>query len=380
MPSRASRVALSLTAAGVAAAAALLSGGPALADPNPSSPGTPVTGVTDDTKLAAGVGADADAELVNAIVTEYNARPSATDPQLESFDAVNPQTGVAGEQIVTKPGCSIARPNGANAGATALLAKAKATGAGGDSTSLCVDYARMSRAKKTDGSEATLDFYALTTDAVTWAAVTGSYAPATLSKAQLKDIFECTDTDWSQVGGQAGPIHVYVPPSSSATYTFFLQAIGSSIANVTTGCGSAAITAQQNDGTKLTGDPEAIAPYAIGKWASQSNVESDSSILVKDLRGGTVLGSATAATGDAYVSPTTTLSGYLVNNPSFTAPFTRTLFTATLNTSTPAYFPSSLADAIFGTTGFVCTDSGVQSVFARYGFSPLSASACGQKS
>jgi ABC-type phosphate transport system substrate-binding protein len=379
MHSRALRVAVSLSAAG-AAAVAFLGSGRALADPNPTVPGTPITGVTDDTKLVAGVGADADAELVDAIVDDYNNRPSATDPRLESFDAVNPQTGAAGEQITTKPGCALARPNGANAGATALLAKAKATGTGGDGTSLCVDFARMSRAKKTDGSEATLDFYALATDAVTWAAVTGSYAPATLSKAQLKDIFECTDTNWSQVGGQAGPIHVYVPPASAATYTFFLQAIGSSVANVTTGCGSAAIATQQNDGTKLLGDPEAIAPYAIGKWASQSNVESDANIKVRDVRGGTVLGSATAATGNPYVSPTSTLSGYLVNNPSFTAAFTRTLFTATLNTGTPSYFPSGLADAVFGTTGFVCTDPGVQSVFARYGFTPLSAAACGQKS
>ena len=43
-------------------------------------------------------------------------------------------------------------------------------------------------------------------------------------------------TDWSQVGGQPGPIHVYLPPSSAATYTFFLQAIGSSLTNVNAGC------------------------------------------------------------------------------------------------------------------------------------------------
>ena len=89
---------------------------------------------------------------------------------------------------------------------------------------------RSSRAKGAAGGEANLTFYAQSRDAVGYATIGNAYAPTTpLTTAQLKDIFECTITDWSEVGGQAGPIHVYLPPDTAATLTFFLQAIGSSV-------------------------------------------------------------------------------------------------------------------------------------------------------
>ena len=237
-------------AGGLAAALTLL-GVAAHADPNPSQPGTPIAGKT-DSQLYAAVGADAFAELTNNVVEHYNSQNPAPTNLLESFDAVNPVTGAAGEQIITKPGCSVARPNGANAGITTILLNQKSDVAtGGDGTSFCVDFVRSSRAKGTAAGEANLTFYAQSRDAVSYATVGNAYAPTTpLTTAQLKDIFECQVTDWSQVGGQPGPIHVYQPPSSAATYTFFLQAIGSSLTSVNTGCsGLTTFPQQQNDGT-----------------------------------------------------------------------------------------------------------------------------------
>ncbi len=264
-------------AGGLVAAVTLLAAG-ANADPT-ATPGTPIAGKT-PSQLYAAVGADAFAELTNQVVTVYNAQTPAPTNLLESFDAINPVTGAAGENIVTKPGCTVARPNGANAGVTAITLNQKSdAGTGGDGTSYCIDWVRSSRAKGTAAAEANLTFYAQSRDAVSYATIGNAYAPTTpLTTAQLKDIFTCVTTDWSQVGGQAGPIHVYLPPASAATLTFFLQALGTSLTNVNAGCNGlpTVFAQQQNDGRTMNGDPMGIAPYAVTKWAAQSNERSAS--------------------------------------------------------------------------------------------------------
>jgi len=330
----------------VVAAVTALSG-TALADPNPSAPGTPIAGFTDP-QIVAGVGADADAELMNSVVSAYNAQQPAPANAMESFDAVNPLTGAAKEQINTKPGCTVARPNGANAGVSLIKGTQVAdAAAGGDGTSQCVDFARSSRAKASDGSENGLTFWELAPDAVTWVTVGTSYAPRTpLTKGQLNQIFTCQVNDWSEVGGQPGAIHVYVPPLSAGTYTFFLSAIGITDQSApATGCGSSLIATQQNDGTRLLADPQGIAPYAVSKWAAQSNGAPG----IADLRGGTTLGHFSDT-----VEPVTTTDfngqTYNVLNPAFATGSNhpgRLLYNVTRDNTTYA--------SIFGPTGFICS-------------------------
>src|SRR5205085_2245878 len=147
-----------------------------------------------------------------------------------------------------------------------------------------------------------------------------------------KDIFECTVQDWSEVGGQAGEIHVYLPPASAATLTFFLQAIGTSLTTVQTACdGTGRVFAQQqNDGRTLDGDPQGIAPYAVTKWAAQHNEAPG----IADNRGGAVLGLV-----NTTIAPTTTTTfdgtTYEVLNPSFatgdSASFGRLFFNVVRN-------------------------------------------------
>ncbi len=181
-------------AAGTAAVLTLL-GAAAQADPDPGNPGQPIPGKT-DSQLYAAVGADAFAELTNNIVSNYNSQQPAPTDLLESYDAVDPVDPTNTANITTKPGCSVARPNGANAGITAILLNQKSdAGSGGDGTSYCIDWVRSSRAKGTAAGEANLTFYAQSRDAVTYATLGNAYAPTTpLTTAQLKDIFECTDT------------------------------------------------------------------------------------------------------------------------------------------------------------------------------------------
>jgi ABC-type phosphate transport system substrate-binding protein len=360
---------------GTVALLALALAGPAGADPVPGAPGTPPAGKS-ASEIYAGVGADAFAELTNNVVQHYNAQAPAPNPVLASYDAINPETSAAGETITTKPGCPIVRPNGANAGVTAITLNQKSTV---DDTSFCVDFVRSSRAKGTVAAEQSLTFYAQSRDAVSYAVLGNAYAPTTpLTTQQLKDIFECTTQDWSEVGGQAGPIHVYLPPASAATLTFFLQAIGSNLNNVTAGCQGlpTVFSQQQNDGRTLNGDPLGIAPYAVTKWAAQHNEAPG----ISDFRGGVQIGLINSTTAP---TTTTVLNGtsYEVLNPAFTsgssASFGRIFFNAVRNDA-----PASLKD-IFKEGGYLCQHA--DAFLIPFGNTPLgndtSASRyCGQPS
>jgi len=364
-----------LALAGAALTLTLTAIQPASADPDNNNPGTPPPGKAAN-QIFTAVGADAFAELTNYIASNYNAQLPAPNRVIASYDAINPLTAVPGETITTKPGCSMVRPNGANAGITAILLNQKSTV---DSNEYCVDFVRSSRAKGTAPGEANLTFYAQSRDAVSYAVLGNAYAPTTpLSTAQLKDIFECTTTDWSQVGGQAGAIHLYLPPATAATYTFFLQAIGSSVSAVTTGCAGlpTVFTGQQNDGQSLNGDPQGILPYAVTKWAAQSNGAPG----ILDLRGGSHIGTVNTTTPpfvNAVVGPTT----YQVLNPAFasgaSASFGRLFFNALRNTA-----PPELVD-VFKSDGYLCLHA--DQFLIPFGNTPLGSDTsqppyCGQTS
>ena len=354
-PLRRTRVALAL---GLASSLVLAGAVAASADPVPASPGTPPAGKA-PADIYAAVGADAFAELTNELAKQYDAQTPAPSKYLASYDAINPVTGES-DNITTKPGCTLARPNGANAGLTAIKLNQQSTT---DPSSYCIDWVRSSRSKKTDGTESSLTFYAQSRDAVGYATVGNAYAPTTpLTAAQLKDVFECTTTDWSQVGGQAGPIHVYLPPASAATLTFFLTAIGTDLTRVQTGCGSTSYEQQQNDGRTLDGDPQGIAPYAITKWAAQLNGAPG----INDYRGGARIGYV-----GTTVEPvtTTTLGGktYSVLNPEFTSAnptFGRIFYNVVRSTGAPAELTS-----IFEPGGFLCKNA--DQLLVPFGNTPL---------
>jgi ABC-type phosphate transport system substrate-binding protein len=357
------RTLVALTAAALLAAG----GGVAWADPVPDSPGTPPNGVA-AIDVVAGVGADAFAEAGNYLASQYNGQAPAPAKTLASYDAVNPVTGDAGETITTKPGCDIVRPNGANAALSAIKLNQMSTV---DSNAFCIDYVRASRAKLTNGTENMLTFYAFGKDAVTWVGVSNAYAPTTsLSKAQLKGIFECSITDWSEVGGQAGAIHVYLPPTSAATRSFFVGAIGTSDTAIAAGCGSSTIPTQQNDGRQLNADPQAIVMYGVSKWASQFNGAPGS----PDNRGGTVLGKVDND-NNPIVNQTINGTKYKVTNPAFS--IVRLLFNATRNDA-PNYVKNT-----FTTSGFLCDNQ--DALLVPFGIKPLGSDTgatnyCGQES
>jgi ABC-type phosphate transport system substrate-binding protein len=350
--------------------------GPASADPNPGTPGSAYTGITNPAFIYAGVGADADDTLMDNVAAQYDATvstPSATTPVVASYDATNLSTGAIHESITTKPGCSLARPNGTGDGFTALTADQISTT---DSTTPCVDFNRSSSAKATNGSQSSLNFWALGQDAIDWVTVGTAYAPSTpLSDLQLREIFTCQVTDWSQVGGQEGAIHVYVNPSTAGTYKYFLTAIGTTAAAVSSGCPDAT-TIEQVDGSALDGDPQGIAPYAVSKWAGQSNDLTG----FPDERGGTVLGHLGGST-PPVVAESLDSTSYNVLNTSFANAGSqgRYLYNVTRSTDTAA--EQTLATNLFSSTGYICQNE--DELLIPYGVPPLGntgAVVCGQES
>ena len=264
-------------AAGIAVAAAVAmaaSAGTALADP-PTSGGKQVVPGTVD---VVSVGANTDENLFNALTGSYNAtiaHPSAAHPHVYSFNATLPgSTSTAVQHIEPKIGCSAktVRPNGSGAGLKALDQNAKA----GKTGDYCLDFSRSSSSRSSSApapGKGGVSYVALATDAVTYATrdtgatktVPATYAPKTLTVAQLRAIFLCKDTNWKQVGGANAPIKAYLPQISSGTYSFFIKKLGITLQG---GCVNVAL--EENQGlSKQFNSPNAIFIYSVADWIAQ---------------------------------------------------------------------------------------------------------------
>jgi len=201
--------------------------------------------------------------------------------------------------IPTPTAPAIAAPNGSGAGLNALrdyVASTKRYTGGSEVTVAsngqsaydaatpvkgCVDIARSSGFTSGSPTATKGQYFAFALDAVSWASPS-SLAPSTLTIDQLQKIYNCTYTDWSQVGGSAGPIQRYLPQSSSGTRKYFLSdVLGNSTANTTDTVACPAIKVIDKDGNQFEenrGDrfpvadlEKAILPYSVGQWVYQAN-------------------------------------------------------------------------------------------------------------
>lgn len=330
--------------------------GTALADP----PSGTVPRTTD----IVGAGSDTIQALFDQFSPDYNAQTPAPTSKLYSFDAVNPTTGLPGDTISTKndTNCSTSRPNGSGGGLTALEA--------GDKTAdgnFCIDFARSSRGPQTT-DPAGLAFVAFARDAVTWSATSGGNAPATLTQAQLKGIYQCTDTTWNQVGGSSTATIVPVlPQASSGTRQFFLQAIGVTTPGT---CVQSTTDIEENEGTNAvfsgTNAPNVVFPYSVAVNLAQtehghnSTVNNPGNLTLREVAG---------------VLPTTGTSPNITINTAFPSAFLRLVYDVVRTASTTDHIPAYL-DGIFGSKGWICTNATAKSDIASYGFLSLGA-ACG---
>jgi phosphate transport system substrate-binding protein len=248
-------------------------------------------------------GSDTTQDVMEAIVTQYNGNiPNGYNPNDASHDTLSnvlsvqstPKTVNGDEDCATRTWATpatppqVLAPNGSSAGRDALQDEPG-----------CVDIARSSsgpRAVGPTGDDATFEYYAYATDGVTWASHSSSPAPDNLTLAQLQGIFNCTFTNWNQVGGDTGQIQRYFPQSGSGTRAFVVSDLlgGQDPVNFSgPGC-PAVIPTQENSGELIdtnNDEAEAIVPYSAGNWIAQGN-----GVVPIDQRHGQLLGHLNGAT------------------------------------------------------------------------------------
>jgi ABC-type phosphate transport system substrate-binding protein len=375
-------IAIAATAAIITATAATP---PALADPVNSS-GKAVTPQSYD---IVSVGADTDEYLFDQLSALYDASIPAKDhnakhPYLYSWDATKPgSTSTAKTTIVPKAGCgAITRPNGGNAGLTAL----DDNEVDGKSGHYCIDFARTSSGRSSTApapGKGGVAYVALAEDAVTYATrdtgatktVPATYAPKSLTAAQLKDIFLCTDTNWDQVGGRDAQIKAYLPPASAATTTFWLKAL-----KITEPGSCVNQSLEQNQGlSKQFDSPNAIFIYSVGDWIAQkyhSAIPGKKPTASQNQYGSDQIGYLGLNKIDG-VSPLTTAKIPSINKGFKVTGFTRTLYDIVRWASTSDHIPAYL-EPILSHAGFFCHNSKATKAIENYGFLP--AATCGSAS
>lgn len=222
-------------------------------------------------------GSDTTQDMMAALVAAENADAVYnTDP--DNLQNVLSQE-FAGKTVPTDAACAaityrtppgpgeVAAPNGSSAGRNALKASVNA-GNG------CIDIARSSGPPRAIPSDlATFEYYAFGLDALGWASAS-TKAPANMTLTQLRSVYNCTFTDWSQVGGAAGPIQRYHPQILSGTFQFFRDSVLGFDPTTFSGAGCpATISTQENSGQLIAtnGDQEkALVGYSMGNWIAQA--------------------------------------------------------------------------------------------------------------
>ncbi|WP_193611393.1 substrate-binding domain-containing protein [Nocardioides lijunqiniae] len=197
-----------------------------------------------------GVGSDTSQHALKLLADGYNATSPAA--RVATYAAL-------GGGTIPLPGAAeITRPNGSGAG------KALLYGAGNNNE---IDFARSSSAINTAEASAQLQAFPFALDTLVMAVskTVPSNAPASLTPAQIVDIYEGNITNWNQIGGTSGTIAPKIPQAGSGTRSFFeaqLKAMNEGVA-VTLGASVAAV--QEHSDADIKGNPNAIAPFSEGR-------------------------------------------------------------------------------------------------------------------
>lgn len=275
-----------------------------------------------------GVGSDTIEFVVQDLASAWNV--SGT-PKVASFNATpvaDPNITLRLAQFESDPAKSsaltIARPNGSGAGKATLF------GAGNNWN---VNFARSSSSLSTTEAAALTQF-PFAVDGLKMAVSgsgTPSHAPASLTIADIVNIYKGVYTNWTQIpgnaGGTSGTIHPLIPQSGSGTRSFFLSELKAGNGGVDVTLAPGVSVTQEHSPTDIQGDADAIAPFSTARASSIA-----SSVIKLE-------------------------GGYRAR---------RAVYDVVRNGDAG----SGWAAALFGTTGFWCTQAGRDVIIAD-GFEPL---------
>ncbi len=305
------------------------------------------------------------------VATNMHASVGVGQPDLtytipaDSTCAGNPAGPIHYTTNAAPPAGTFETPNGSGQGLSSMVAAETGAYPTSGAGTGCISIGRSSSGPSgaTADHSANLHFIAFALDAVSYA-TPSIYAPATMTDAQLEGIYNCTFTDWGQVGGIAGhAIQRYLPQASSGTRKFFISnllggADPTTVSSATPPAGStfacpAVIQTQldnsgkpleENTGTELdaNGYQTAIIPYSVGQWVFQANNHLNPTL---DLRNGIKIGGITPTSGPAVNYLRWNTSGVWepnsVNGANPTAPIaeTQTSNYIALNSAPATFYP-----------------------------------------
>jgi ABC-type phosphate transport system substrate-binding protein len=265
-----------LATSAVAVSALALTASPALA----ATDADDTTGTPDSSFLVT-VGSDTSQHALKLTADAYN----ATNPATKIFT----YAATGGGQVALASGAPINRPNGSGAGKNLLHSTTN-----DDRIAIARSSSGPSGTENQDG----LQMFPFAVDTLVTVTANTSNAPASLTPQQIVGIYDGTYTNWSQLGGTPGLIAPKVPQGGSGTRSFFqqrLDAIKGSPVVITAG------EVQEHDPTEIQNNPNAIAPFSLGRAGLAGTVRVETGGFSYDRALYNVV-RASAATNTAYTN------------------------------------------------------------------------------
>jgi ABC-type phosphate transport system substrate-binding protein len=261
--------------AGACVATLSLAVGTALADPVPAQP---------PFRALQGVGSDTTQDIMTAYANGTNvitpAFPGIKDASgnliIASWDA-SPGSATITTKALSQC-ANIPRPNGSGDGINALA------GLKAGFPKECTDFARSSTNDAAARTNQGLTYIPFALDALTYATFGQSNVPKNLTTAQLQTIFRKNKNP----DGSGCTFKPRMPNNLSGTYKTWLQryglngAFGTCVDQTRSTPGPNLI--EEHDGSLIGTDPDAIIPFGVGPWESQTTNKS-----ITDRHGGAIL-------------------------------------------------------------------------------------------
>lgn len=203
-------------------------------------------------------------------VFSFDATPDANDRAGYLNGSTSGALKPLNPTIVLRAGSSpVQRPNGSGSGIAALLAdKTKPYKINFVRSSRLPSVTEQNTAINNSGFVGGLHVVKISTDALKIAATDATRAPASLTAAQLVDIYKCNITNWNQLGGTAGTIVPLIPQAGSGTRSTFLADLTAANGGTAVTLGSCVQTVEENDPSAITGSSspnDTIAPFSEGR-------------------------------------------------------------------------------------------------------------------
>lgn len=344
---------LKLRLGAVAAIAATMAFGataPAFADPGTQ-------------KTLSGTGSDTTQDVMSGVASVVSS--------IGSYDAT-------GSANITVNGVTFARPVGSGAGVRALSSSIRGIAYAGTTLPTgTLQFARSSSLGTQTGTE--LTYIPFARDAVTVAMSASSDFPKDVvlgapgqptSLFTLRNIYLGTVTSFVDAGGNSITIRPLLPQQNSGTRTFWVSALGTTEAALTTGGKATDLgnTVIEHDGSFLKTDGD-IVPFSVGQYLAQGNYRTLPTTVV-ERRGNIVLG------GIDSFKPVVYDGTRITTNPDFGV--SRLVYnvveTRALTTATPSATDTAIRAAFSGAGSSVCQAS---AQIQAYGFATIGTQ-CGQ--